>query len=159
MKKIIALVVAIIMALACVAAIAESKGTLKLATNVQFPPYEFYDDETGEPTGIDIEAAKLICEKIGYDLEIVDIDFDAGIVYVDGKALEETYVNSATNLQEDFDGEVTVPKGCVFVMGDNRNKSTDSRDARIGFVDTRQILGRVIFRLTPFSRFGSMING
>lgn len=76
MKKLIALLIAALMMLSCVAALAEN-GTLTLATNVNFPPYEFYDDETGEPTGIDIEIAKAICEKIGYGLEVVDIDFGA----------------------------------------------------------------------------------
>ena len=74
MKKAIALVLAMLFVLAGISALAES-GKLTLATNVNFPPYEFYDDETGEPTGIDIEIAKAICEKIGYDLEVVDIDF------------------------------------------------------------------------------------
>jgi len=76
MKKLIALVIVAMLALTAFAALAEN-GTLTLATNVNFPPYEFYDDETGEPTGIDIEIAKAICEKIGYDLEVVDIDFGA----------------------------------------------------------------------------------
>ena len=77
MKKIICLVLAAMFAVMGISALAESKGTLKMATNVQFPPYEFYDEETGEATGIDVEVAKLICEKMGYELEIVDIDFDA----------------------------------------------------------------------------------
>ena len=76
MKKLIALVIVAMFALTAFAALAEN-GTLTLATNVNFPPYEFYDDETGEPTGIDIEIAKAICEKIGYKLEVVDIDFGA----------------------------------------------------------------------------------
>ena len=74
MKKIIAMILVALMALACASALAEN-GTLTLATNVNFPPYEFYDDETGEPTGIDIEIAKVICEKIGYELQVEDIDF------------------------------------------------------------------------------------
>ena len=76
MKKIIALVLTAMFILAGIAAVAEN-GKLTLATNVKFPPYEFYDDETSEPTGIDIEVAKVICEKIGYNLEVVDIDFGA----------------------------------------------------------------------------------
>ena len=50
----------------------------------------------------------------------------------------------------------TVPEGCVFVMGDNRNNSMDSRNPTIGMVDTRRILGKVVLRLTPFSRMGSV---
>ena len=72
MKKIIALVLVAIMSFAGVAALAES---LKMCTNAAFPPYEFYD-ENGEPTGIDVEIARAICEKLGYELEVVDIEFD-----------------------------------------------------------------------------------
>ena len=73
MKKILALVL-VTMMLLCGTAMAE---TLKMGTNVAFPPYEYYDDETGEATGIDVEIAKAICEKLGYDMEIVDMDFSA----------------------------------------------------------------------------------
>ncbi len=73
MKKILAI------ALICLltftgAAFAE---TLKMGTNAVFPPYEYYDDESGEIVGIDAEVAAAICEKLGYDVEIVDMDFDA----------------------------------------------------------------------------------
>ena len=71
MKKIIAMILVAMLAFAGVSAMAES---LKMCTNVAFPPYEFYGED-GEPTGIDIEIAKAICEKIGYELEVVDIDF------------------------------------------------------------------------------------
>lgn len=88
--------------------------------------------------------------------QTVDIDFDAGIVYVDGVALDENYVNSPTNRVIDFVGPVTVPEGCVFVLGDNRNASNDSRDERVGCVDTRYIIGKALWRLTPISSFGSV---
>ena len=73
MKKMIALVLVMLMALTA-AACAE---TLKMGTNAAFPPYEFYDDETGDIVGIDAEVAAAICAKLGYELEIVDMDFDA----------------------------------------------------------------------------------
>ncbi len=73
MKKLIALVIVALMALTAVSALAEN-GTLKLCTNVAFPPYEFYGDD-GEATGIDIEIAKAIGAKLGYDIEVVDIEF------------------------------------------------------------------------------------
>lgn len=88
--------------------------------------------------------------------QTVDIDFDEGVVYVDGRALEEDYINEPTYRPLDFDGEITVPEGSVFVLGDNRNRSNDSRDERIGCVDVRYIIGKVIWRITPFSSFGSL---
>ncbi len=73
MKKLIALVIVAMFILSGFAALAE-KGTLTLCTNVAFPPYEFYGDDS-EPTGIDIEIAKAIAEKLGYEIEVVDIEF------------------------------------------------------------------------------------
>ena len=73
MKKLIALAIVAMFILSGFAALAE-KGTLTLCTNVAFPPYEFYGDGD-EPTGIDIEIAKAIGEKLGYDIEVVDIEF------------------------------------------------------------------------------------
>ena len=73
MKKIIALAIAAMFILSGIAALAEN-GTLTLCTNVAFPPYEFYGED-GEATGIDIEIAKAIAEKLGYEIEVVDIEF------------------------------------------------------------------------------------
>lgn len=81
--------------------------------------------------------------------QTVDIDFDAGIVYVDGAALEEPYVNGPTTVREDFEGPVKVPEGCLFVLGDNRGSSTDSRDRDVGMVDERCVIGRVLGILIP----------
>ena len=73
MKKILAIALICMLTLTGMA-MAE---TLKMGTNASFPPYEFYDDETGDIVGIDAEVAAAICEKLGYELEIVDMDFDA----------------------------------------------------------------------------------
>lgn len=81
--------------------------------------------------------------------QTVDIDFNRGVVLVDGVELQEDYVNTPTNYKEGFEGPQTVPEGHVFVMGDNRNQSLDSRDASIGMVDVDSILGRVYFVLIP----------
>ncbi len=73
MKKILAIALICMLTLTGMA-MAE---TLKMGTNASFPPYEFYDDETGEIVGIDAEVAAAICAKLGCELEIVDMDFDA----------------------------------------------------------------------------------
>ena len=73
MKKIIALLIAAMFVLTGFAALAEN-GTLTMCTNAAFPPYEFYDED-GNATGIDVEIAKAIGAKLGYDVEIVDIEF------------------------------------------------------------------------------------
>ena len=78
------------------------------------------------------------------------------IVYVDGEALKEPYVAEPTHRELDMDGPVTVAEGCVFCLGDNRNASTDSRSSLIGQVDTRCVLGKVLFRIWPLSALGGV---
>ena len=81
--------------------------------------------------------------------QTVDIDFSSGVVYVDGAALDEDYINDLTYTYEGTDFPLTVPEGSVFLMGDNRNMSTDSREPRIGTVDTRFLIGKAVFLLFP----------
>lgn len=76
--------------------------------------------------------------------QTVDIDFDSGTVYVEGEPLEEDYINELTFLEEGTVFPLTVPEGHIFVMGDNRNRSSDSRDANLGTVDTRYVIGRAV---------------
>lgn len=91
----------------------------------------------------------IVKRVIATEGQTVDIDFEEGIVYVDGVALEEDYVNSLTTTPIDFTEAVTVPENCVFVLGDNRNASNDSRDSRISMVDERCIIGKVYFIIFP----------
>lgn len=82
--------------------------------------------------------------------QTIDIDFDEGIVYIDGAAEEHDYtLASPTYDREDFNGPITIPEGYVFVMGDNRNDSTDSRSRAVGIIDERYIYGTVIGRISP----------
>ena len=96
----------------------------------------------------------LVKRVIAVEGQEVNIDFANGLVYVDGEVIEEAYINEATQKKLDFIGPQTVPEGCVFVMGDNRNASTDSRDKRIGMVDERLIIGKVYMVIYPLSEFG-----
>lgn len=94
-------------------------------------------------------GAPIVKRIIATEGQVVDIDFPNGVVYVDGVALKEDYVNTPTNTRGAVAFPVTVPEGCVFVMGDNRNGSRDSRYVEIGMIDTREILGRAIFLFLP----------
>ena len=91
----------------------------------------------------------IVKRVIALENQVVNIDFENGIVYVDNVALKEPFINELTHDRENFDGPFTVPEGCVFVMGDNRNHSTDSRAASLGAVDTRYIMGRVYCTVFP----------
>lgn len=85
----------------------------------------------------------------------VDIDYGAGTVYVDGEALQEDYINEPMRLPGWGEGvnHVEVPEGCIFVMGDNRNHSADSRHPDIGIVDARCVIGRGLAVLFPFNHW------
>ena len=97
----------------------------------------------------------IVKRIIAVEGQTVDIDYQTGTVYVDGEALDEPYLNEPMEepWYEDLTS-VTVPEGSVFVMGDNRNHSNDSRDVTLGTVDTRYLLGKAEFICFPFSDFG-----
>lgn len=79
----------------------------------------------------------------------VYIDFNLHEVYVNGEKLDEPYINEPTSLSYDMQFPLTVDEGKVFVMGDNRNDSLDSRSSRIGLIDERYIFGKAQGRLHP----------
>ena len=120
----------------------------------------FYEPERGDVVVFKKDSyddnKALVKRVIAVAGDVVNIDFDNGIVYVNGSAVEEEYLTVSTNTKLDFIGPQTVPENCLFVLGDNRNASTDSRDKRIGMVDKRLVIGKVLLVVYPFDSFGSV---
>ena len=101
----------------------------------------------------------IIKRVIAVGGQMVDIDFETGEVYVDGKVLKEDYIGSPTNNNGDVEFPLYVPEGYVFVLGDNRGASLDSRFTVIGengLVDKRYVLGKAIFRFFPLNKIGAL---
>ncbi|MBP3329232.1 MAG: signal peptidase I [Clostridia bacterium] len=98
------------------------------------------------------KGGPVIKRVIGVAGDEIYIDFDKGDVYVNGKILDEPYTKTPTTLSYDVEFPVRVPENCVFVMGDNRNGSLDSRSTQIGIIDEKYILGRVLVRVFPFEK-------
>ena len=96
----------------------------------------------------------IVKRVIATEGQTVDIDFDLGIVYVDGIALEEDYIYTSTTMDEGMEFPLTVDDGCIFVLGDNRGVSLDSRNPDVGQIDVREVLGKAIFLLYPGDHYG-----
>ena len=97
----------------------------------------------------------IVKRVIATEGQTVDIDFIRGTVSVDGTVLEEPYIKNLTHMQEGVEFPLTVAEGCIFVMGDNRGDSKDSRSPEIGLIDTREILGKAIFLFLPGTAKGT----
>ena len=112
------------------------------------------------------DGAPIVKRVIAVAGQEVDIDFETSTVYVDGVALEEDYVFTPTISSGGVSFPLTVKEGCIFVMGDNRSYSKDSRYVEIGLIDNREVLGKAFFLFLPgnekglsnrdFSRIGGL---
>ena len=96
----------------------------------------------------------LVKRVIAKGGDTVSIDYATGTVAVNGEVLQEDYIAEPTYLGYDVTFPYTVPEGTVFVMGDNRNQSLDSRSTYVGCIDERDILGKVLVCFMPFTDFG-----
>lgn len=103
----------------------------------------------------DAAEGPIVKRVIAVGGQTVEIDYDAGTVTVDGQVLDEPYINEVMTTPW-YGGltSVTVPEGSIFVMGDNRNHSNDSRDVTLGTVDVRYLLGKAELICFPFQHMG-----
>ena len=100
------------------------------------------------------DGRPIIKRVIATEGQTVDIDFENGVVYVDGEALQEDYINNLTTNDEGMAFPLTVEENCIFVLGDNRGVSLDSRSPQIGQIDRREILGKALFLMIPGTHHG-----
>lgn len=98
-------------------------------------------------------GAPIVKRVIATEGQKVDIDFEAGVVYVDDVALEEEYTLTPTTIREGVSFPLIVDEGCIFVLGDNRDGSKDSRHPEIGQIDKREVLGKVFFLFFPGTNY------
>ncbi len=119
----------------------------------------FYEPEPGDIVVLTKKTFmedSIVKRVIAVEGQEVDIDFNLGVVYIDGVMQNERYVNTPTNRDLGMTFPQVVPEGCVFVLGDNRNGSSDSRDPDLGMVDKSLIVGHVLLRIWPVTEFGTV---
>ncbi len=127
----------------------------------------FYEPRQGDivvihdPSKDGIYGKPLIKRVIAVGGQTIDIDFDTWTVTIDGNVVEEPYIKldpNVSRLMSAWTYPLEVPKGEVFVMGDNRDHSGDSRSASVGTIDNRCIIGKAFLRFLPFDKFGILEN-
>lgn len=114
-----------------------------------------FDENGGLCTqeGLNKVIVKRVIAQAG---QTINIDFEAGIVYLEGEPLQEDYINSLTTnpVSGAFEYPITIPEGYYFVMGDNRDISKDSRYPDVGLIHESAIIGTVFFRYAPWENAG-----
>ena len=110
---------------------------------------------------VNVLEEPIIKRVIATEGQTVDFDYEAGVVYVDGQPVDETQFGLENGITSEpfssfelLEFPQTVPEGCVFVLGDNRAVSEDSRYQDVGMIDERNILGKAVFHLFPFQSLG-----
>ena len=121
---------------------------LLVVNSMLYHDYKYGDIVILRKNGV-FDDDPIVKRVIAVEGQTVDIDFVSGAVYVDGELLEEDYINEPTYVEEGTEFPLTVPEGSIFVMGDNRTHSSDSRSSALGTVDTRYVIGKAVFLLFP----------
>lgn len=117
----------------------------------------FYTPKQGDIVVVNSKGLNktIIKRVIATSGQTVDIDFKKHTVTVDGKTLDEPYINDPTSSNDGGNTyPLVVPENTIFVMGDNRNNSTDSRSSKVGCIPIDDVLGKAVFRIFPFDSFG-----
>lgn len=122
-----------------------------------------YEPEQGDVVVLHKDFANItgpiVKRVIATGGQTVEIDYNTSTVYVDGAPMDEPYLGEPMETPAMANEQGTywvVPEGSIFVMGDNRNASSDSRNAELGTVDTRYVLGKALFILLPFQHLGAI---
>lgn len=113
--------------------------------------------EPGDICSFSWNNRTLVKRVIGVPGDWIEMDAD-GTVYRNGTALDEPYIQNKSLGECDITFPYQVPEHCLFVMGDQREKSIDSRSTVIGSVDYSQVIGKVLFRVWPFDKIGPIHN-
>lgn len=104
-----------------------------------------------------VDDKYIVKRVIGLPGDVIDIDYAAGVVYRNGQPLEEPYASTPTTFRGDMPLPLTVPENRVFVLGDNRNNSTDSRTRYVGLIDQQRLMGRMVWRFYPWDKAGKIL--
>ncbi len=133
-------------------------GELMLVWSLGYTPQQGDIVVLNKTTADHLGGRAIVKRVIATGGQTVDIDYATSTVYVDGEVLDEPYIwePMIDRLGPQGQTHIEVPEGSIFVMGDNRNGSDDSRDILIGTVDEDYVLGKAFFSLFPFSKFGTL---